>query len=78
MLTQDVIRHFGSARKTADALGVHRSAVYQWGKKVPLESALKVELVTSGKFKCNPATYLREADKAKRKRRAPCSSSVVA
>lgn len=36
MKTEDAIKHFDSSiRKLAEALGITREAVYQWGETVP-------------------------------------------
>ena len=60
MLKETVLAHFGgSVQRTADAIGVTRSAVYQWkdGEPIPAESALKVQAATRGKLKVDPALY---------------------
>lgn len=52
-----MISHFGSGVAVARALGITRSAVSQWQKRVPLEQALKVESVTDGALVVNMADY---------------------
>ena len=64
MFKADVIRHFGSATKTAQALEISISAVSVWGKKrgdglVPRGSAYKIQLVTGGLLRVDPALYPR-------------------
>ena len=51
----DVIEYFGGAAKTAAALGVTRSAVSQWNDTVPEGSAYKIEVLTGGALKADPA-----------------------
>lgn len=52
-----IITHFNGTTKTAEALGVTHSAVCQWGKIIPEKQALKVERLTNGKLKYDPALY---------------------
>lgn len=51
MKKNDVIEHFGSIKKTADALGIWPQAVYSWREDVPETMAYKVEVITGGKLK---------------------------
>lgn len=51
MKKKDVIDHFGSIKKAADALGIWPQAVYSWGENVPDTMAYKVEVITGGKLK---------------------------
>lgn len=57
MLTKDVIKHFGSQILVARALGISRAAVSKWPKRVPQGSAYKIESITNGDLKVNPADY---------------------
>lgn len=50
MRKQDVLDRFGGAAAVAAALGITRSAVYQWGDEVPLLSALHIERLTNGEL----------------------------
>lgn len=50
MKKQDVIDHFGSIKKTADALGCWPQTVYQWGQDVPENVAYKIQVITNGKL----------------------------
>jgi len=54
MNTETAIRHFGSVQKLAEALRIHRSAVYQWGDQVPPRRALELEKLTRGRLKAPP------------------------
>lgn len=57
MLKKDVFTHFGGAIKTAKALGISKSAVFQWPELVPRGSAYKVQVITSGALQVNPELY---------------------
>jgi len=48
MKKNDVIRHFGSAKKVADALGIKPAAVSQWKEEIPPLRALQLEKITHG------------------------------
>lgn len=51
MKTADVLKFFGGARKTAEALGLSAAAVYQWDEDVPKTRQAHVEALTRGKIK---------------------------
>lgn len=42
MLSKTVFKHFGSPLHAARALGITKSAVYQWGEVVPYASAKRL------------------------------------
>lgn len=48
MRTADAVKHFGSAVKLAEALGITRQAVSFWGKDVPKLRAYQLQLLTGG------------------------------
>ena len=49
MLKSQVIAHFDdSPVAVARALGITRSAVNQWGDRVPLDKALRLQALTCG------------------------------
>jgi len=48
MKKADAIRHYGSVRRLADALGITYQAIYQWGEDVPESSAYKLQVLTGG------------------------------
>ncbi len=52
-----VIRHYGSPKDTANALGISLSAVCQWGERVPMGRAYQIEILSRGKLRVNPADY---------------------
>lgn len=56
MKTHDVIQHFGGVSKLAQALGISRKAVYQWGEEPPEGRQYQIQLITSGTFQAKPPT----------------------
>lgn len=54
MKTEDVVKFFGSKVKTAEALGIGRSAVSNWGEFVPETQQYKIQVITKGKLKASP------------------------
>lgn len=57
MLKQAVIDYFGSATKTAAAIGVTKSAVHQWRDIIPRGAAYIAQAVSKGKLKVDPSLY---------------------
>jgi transcriptional repressor of cell division inhibition gene dicB len=58
MLKTQVIAHFeGSPVAVARALGITRSAVNQWGDRVPLDKALRLQAVTDGALSVDMSDY---------------------
>lgn len=57
MNKSDVIEHFGSVRKTAQALNCTPQYVYQWGPRVPEGIAYKLQVMTGGKLRVDPSVY---------------------
>jgi DNA-binding transcriptional regulator YdaS (Cro superfamily) len=52
----EAIRHFGSQQAVADALGLHKSAVSQWGEEVPQLRAFQLkEIIDSRGHKSSEA-----------------------
>lgn len=49
----DVLEHFGTHEKMADALGCSRAAVTMWKGKFPHLRTFQIEVVTAGKFKAD-------------------------
>lgn len=48
MLTRDAIDYYGSVGALAEALGITRHAIYQWGETVPLLRQYQLERLTEG------------------------------
>ena len=46
MKTQQVIDFFGGRKEAAEALGIDRTALYQWGDDVPDCRQYQVQVVT--------------------------------
>tara|TARA_Y100000766_G_scaffold110165_1_gene94274 strand:+ start:1416 stop:1601 length:186 start_codon:yes stop_codon:yes gene_type:complete len=51
MLKADAVQYFGGVIKLADALGLTKGAVSQWGDTVPLLRAYQIERLTDGALK---------------------------
>jgi len=58
MLKADVLAHFGGTQvSVAKAIGITKSAVNQWDKRVPLKMALRLQHVTNGALRVNMSDY---------------------
>ncbi|WP_406568325.1 Cro/CI family transcriptional regulator [Aeromonas caviae] len=55
MKTESAVKHFGSKAAIADALGIKRSAVSQWGDTIPQGRAYQIEVLTGGALKADHA-----------------------
>ncbi len=56
MNKQEAIDAFGSVTELADALGISREAIYQWGNKIPRGRSFEImALLEQGKDKKLPA-----------------------
>lgn len=53
MNTSQAIAHFGGVKKLADALGIGRAAVYQWGETPPLDRQCQIEVMTEGALRAD-------------------------
>ena len=51
MRTDDAIKHFGTVLALAEALGVTRHAIYQWGEYVPALRQYELQELTGGVLK---------------------------
>ncbi|WP_017786934.1 Cro/CI family transcriptional regulator [Aeromonas dhakensis] len=51
MKTELAVDYFGTKAAIADALGIKRSAVSQWGETIPIGRAYQIEVLTGGKLK---------------------------
>lgn len=51
MKKTDAINYFGSSIKLAEALGLNKSAISQWGEEVPELRAFQLERLTGGVLK---------------------------
>lgn len=57
MLTNDAVNFYGTRTKLADALGINKSAISNWGTVVPKGRAYELEKITHGKLRVNPDFY---------------------
>lgn len=53
MKTELAVDYFGTKAAIADALGIKRSAVSQWGETIPKGRAYQIEVLTDGKLKAD-------------------------
>lgn len=61
MTYDDLIEHFGSAEKAADALELTRQGVFRWkGRDIPLEQQVAYEVATKGALKADLPRAVRE------------------
>jgi len=59
MKTADVEKLLGPPSAVAKMIGVSRAAVAKWGRVVPLESAVALEIASYGRLKVDPKQYER-------------------
>lgn len=80
MLKTDVRAHFGTLEAIAKAIGITKSAVSQWPKVIPQGPAYKLQFVTGGILRVDPALYPRITKKkpVKASKRPTIASSTVA
>lgn len=52
-----VIKYFNNPTGVANKLGMTVGAVSQWGELIPEKQALKLDRITNGKLKYDPAFY---------------------
>lgn len=57
MLKAIVVKHFTSNRAIAKLLSISPQAVGQWNAIIPERAALKLERITNGALKYDPALY---------------------
>lgn len=60
MRKKTVVRFFGNQTKTAERLGVTKSAVSQWGDVVPELMAYRAQYESGGILKVDPRTYQKQ------------------
>lgn len=57
MKVKTVLDFYKTQKVLATALGITQAAVSKWGNLVPEKQALKLDRITSGKLKYDPAFY---------------------
>jgi transcriptional repressor of cell division inhibition gene dicB len=56
MKFQDLIDHYGSQQKVADALGISKQLASYWKRAgIPLGRQYEIQILTGGKFRADPA-----------------------
>ena len=48
MTTDEAIKHFGSLKKLADALGIWPQVIYKWGQNPPMARQYEIQVKTNG------------------------------
>jgi hypothetical protein len=46
--TDEAIKHFGSLKKLADALGIWPQVIYKWGQNPPMARQYEIQVKTNG------------------------------
>lgn len=60
MKKQNVIEHFKTATAVADALNISRQAVSDWPDIIPEGAAYKLQVITAGLLRVDPAVYAKK------------------
>lgn len=55
MKTADAVKHFGTATRLAEELGISGAAVSMWGEEIPLGRAYQLQVLTKGVLQAVPA-----------------------
>ena len=53
MTTEEAIKHFGSKKKLADALGIWPHPIYRWKESPPPLRQFQIERLTKGELKAD-------------------------
>lgn len=54
MKTSEVIEHYGSKAAIAQALGISKASVTNWGAEPPAGRQYQLQILTKGKLKADP------------------------
>jgi hypothetical protein len=54
MKTKEVVKHFGTKTKIAEALGCWHTTISSWGEYPPLGRQYQIEALTGGALKATP------------------------
>jgi hypothetical protein len=57
MRTSDAVTYFDGRRALAERLGISTQAVAKWGDAVPEGAAYKLQILTNGRLRVDPALY---------------------
>lgn len=61
MLTNDAVQYYGGRRQLAEALGITRQAVEQWGKVVAKGAAYQLQVMTKNALMVDERKYKKAA-----------------
>jgi DNA-binding transcriptional regulator YdaS (Cro superfamily) len=61
MNKKTVLAHFGTQTLVASALSIKQASVSKWGHVIPEKQALRIEKLTNGALKYDPALYAKSA-----------------
>lgn len=61
MLKKMVVKYFDTQEKLATTLNIKQGAVSQWGEIIPEKQAMRLERITNGALKYDPALYAKAA-----------------
>lgn len=61
MTFQDLVDHYGSQQKVAEALGISKQLASYWKKAgVPIGRQYEIQILTGGKFRADPVNTSRQ------------------
>ena len=69
MLKSDAIKHFGTQKAIADAIGLTKAAVCMWPEVVPQGRAYELQFLTGGRLRVKAALYRKITRRKRRKTR---------
>ncbi|AVJ17449.1 DNA-binding transcriptional regulator DicC [Serratia rubidaea] len=64
MYKSEAIKHFGNLTKLAQAAGVKLPSASAWGVLIPEKRAARLERLTDGALKYDPALYQQQTNEA--------------
>lgn len=64
MRKSEVIAFYGHPTKVAEALNISRQAVLQWPDPIPEGAAYKLQVITAGRLRVDPAAYAPKKQRA--------------
>lgn len=71
MTKSDAVQYFdGSVTALAEALGIGKSAISNWGDYPPTGRQIQIQYITDGFLKCEPRINLTETALERKRRRA--------
>jgi hypothetical protein len=53
MTTDEAVKHYGSRKALADALGIWPQGVYLWGERPPMSRQYEIEVRTGGALRAD-------------------------